>query len=359
MTISDRLHMNAESLHTDAIVIDTHIDTATHLLWRSPDFSTNLADGHVDIPRLRAGGVDAAMFAVWIDEGFSNEDALKLVLRGIDTIHRTVNSYPDDLIFARNAADVRAAKKHGKIAVLITIEGGRVICDDLGILRMLNELGVCSITLAWGAATGWIDSHNHQRHGGLTAFGREVVHEMQRLNMLVDISHVSEAAFWQVLEIAERPVFASHSSCRALLNHTRNMWDPMIEAMAKNGGVININFFGGFIGANPDTGHVEAPLRKPAVYRDPFDRIAYPVPEPGPPLSRLIDHFNHAISVAGAEHVGIGSDFDGVTQLPLGMEDMSKLPSLTDGLLKAGHSEKAVRAVLGENDLRLFEQTLS
>jgi membrane dipeptidase len=359
MTISDRLHMNAESLHTDAIVIDTHIDTATHLLWRSPDFSTNLADGHVDIPRLRAGGVDAAMFAVWIDEGFSNEDALKLVLRGIDTIHRTVTSYPDDLIFARNAADVRAAKKHGKIAVLITIEGGRVICDDLGILRMLNELGVCSITLAWGAATGWIDSHNHQRHGGLTAFGREVVHEMQRLNMLVDISHVSEAAFWQVLEIAERPVFASHSSCRALLNHTRNMWDPMIEAMAKNGGVININFFGGFIGANPDTGHVEAPLRKPAVYRDPFDRIAYPVPEPGPPLSRLIDHFNHAIRVAGAEHVGIGSDFDGVTQLPLGMEDMSKLPSLTDGLLKAGHSEKAVRAVLGENDLRLFEQTLS
>lgn len=351
--------MNPSELHENSIVIDTHVDTATHLLWRSPDFSQRLDEGHLDIPRLREGGVNAVMFAVWIDEGFSNEVALKLALREIDVIHQTIAEHSSDLAFARTAADVKSAHEAGKIAILISIEGGRVICDDLGVLRMLESLGVSSITLAWYAANGWADSHSHQRHGGLTDFGKDVVREMQRLNMLVDVSHISDKAFWDVIEVAERPVFASHSSCFALQPHTRNMKDPMIEALAANGGVMNINFFGGFIGANPETGQVEQVLRKPPVYRDPFDRIAFKVPDPGPPLSRLIDHFNHAISLVGAEHVGIGSDFDGVTQLPQDMEDVSKLPVLTEKLLEAGHSEEAVRLVLGGNNLRLFEQTLS
>ncbi len=351
--------MNPTELHQDALVIDTHVDTATHLLWRSPDFSQRLDEGDLDIPRLREGGVNAVMFAVWIDEGFSNEDGLKLALREIDVIHQTIAAHPADLALARNATDVTAARESGKIAILISIEGGRVICDDLGVLRMLESLGVSSITLAWYAATGWADSHAHERHSGLTDFGKDVVREMQRLNMLVDVSHISDKVFWDIMEIAERPVFASHSSCHALQPHTRNMKDPMIEALARNGGVMNINFFGGFIGANPDTGHVEQVLRKPPVYRDPFDRIAYRVPEPGPPLSRLVDHFNHAISLAGSEYVGIGSDFDGVTQLPQEMDDVSKLPVLTARLLEAGHSEAAVRQVLGGNNLRLFEQTLS
>lgn len=351
--------MNPSELHQDALVIDTHVDTATHLLWRSPDFSQRLDEGHVDIPRLREGGVNAVIFAVWIDEGFSNEAGLKLALREIDVIHQTIATFPADLAFARTAADVLEANKNGKIAILISIEGGRVICNDLGVLRMLESLGVSSITLAWYAANGISDAHSQERHGGLTAFGKDVVREMQRLNMLVDVSHLSDKAFWDVIEIAERPVFASHSSCHALQEHTRNMKDPMIEALAANGGVMNINFFGGFVGADPETGHVEQVLRKPPVYRDPFDRIAYMVSEPGPPLSRLVDHFNHAISLAGPEHVGIGSDFDGVTQLPQGMDDVSKLPVLTEKLLDAGHSEDAVRMVLGGNDLRLFQQTLS
>ncbi len=350
--------MNPLELHSESLVIDTHVDTATHLLWRSPDFSQRLDEGHLDIPRLREGGVDAVMFAAWIDEGFSNEAALKLALRGIDTIHETIAAYSNDLAFARTAADVKAAHAAGKIAILISIEGGRVICDNLGVLRMLERLGVCSITLSWYAATGWADSHSHQRHDGLTDFGKEVVREMQRLDMLVDVSHLSDKGFWDVIEVAERPVFASHSSCHALQPHTRNMKDPMIEALAENGGVMNINFFGGFIGANPDTGHVEPTLRKPAVYRDPFDRISYMVPEPGPPLSRLIDHFNRAIELAGPEHVGIGSDFDGVNQLPQGMEDVSKLPALTAGLLDTGHDTAVVEKVLGANNLHLFEQTL-
>ncbi len=351
--------MIASELHRNSLVVDTHVDTATHLLWRSPDFARRLDVGHLDLPRMREGGVNAVMFAVWIDEGFSNEAALKLALREIDVIHQTIAAQSSQLAFARTADDVRKAHADGKIAILISIEGGRVICDDLGILRMLESLGVCSITLAWNAANGWADAHAHQRHGGLTNFGKEVVREMQRLNMLVDVSHLSDPAFWDVIEVSERPVFASHSSCYELQPHTRNMKDPMIEALAKNGGVMNINFFGGFIGADPETGHVEPTLRNPPVYRDPFDRIAYMVPFPGPPLSRLIDHFNHAISIAGADHVGIGSDFDGVTQLPQGMEDVSKLPAITSGLLDAGHSEQDVVKVLGGNNLRLFEQTLS
>lgn len=350
--------MNPSDLHRNSLVIDTHVDTATHLLWRSPDFSQRLDEGHIDIPRLKDGGVDAVMFAVWIDEGFSNEAALKLCLRGIDVIHQTIAKYSEDLVFARTAEDVKDANQNGKTAILISIEGGRVICDDLGILRMLESLGVCSITLAWSAAHGWADSHNHHRNGGLTDFGKDVVREMQRLNMLVDVSHLSDPAFWHVLEVAERPVFASHSSCRAVQEHSRNMHDPLIEALAKNGGVMNINFAGQFIGFDRPAPVVKPPWSTPSL-RDPFDRIGLPSEEPGPPFSRLIDHFSHAIRVAGTDHVGIGSDFDGVTQLPQGMEDVSKLPDLTKGLLEAGHSEQTVRKVLGENDLRLFEQTLS
>ena len=316
-------------------------------------------EGHVDIPRLREGGVDAAYFAVWIDEGTSDEDALKLVLRGIDVIHSTVARHSSDLAVATSAGGLKHARADGKIAVLISIEGGRVICDDLGVLRMLRELGVTSITPAWYAANNWVDSHNDHRHGGLTAFGREVIHEMQRVDMLVDVSHLSDDAFWQVLEIAERPVFASHSSCRALWEHTRNMSDRMIEALAENGGVININFAGGFIGGDPASGYVPEVLLPLDELRDPFDLISHPSSEPGPPLSRLIDHFNHAIALAGPGHVGIGSDFDGVSQLPRDMDDISRLPAVTAALLEAGHSEAHVRGVLGLNDLRLFEQALA
>lgn len=350
--------MNSDQIHSDALVIDTHIDTATHLLWRNPDFSKRLTEHHVDIPRLREGGVDAAFFAVWIDEGSSDEEALKLVLRGIDAIHRTVELHSADLELVTDAAGVLRAKQAGKISVLISIEGGRVICDDLGVLRMLHGLGVRSITLAWSSATNWIDSHNDHRHGGLTPFGARVVSEMQRLDMLVDISHVSDEAFYQVLKVADRPVFASHSSCRSLWDHTRNMSDQMIEDLAANGGVINVNFVGNFIGGSPETGYVEPSRLPQESHRDPFDRIGYQSPEPGPPFSRLIDHFNHALKIAGPDHVGFGSDYDGTSQLVQGLEDISKLPTLTSGLIEAGHSEDTVRKILGSNNIRLFEQTL-
>jgi membrane dipeptidase len=351
----------ALDLTRSSIVIDTHLDTATHLLWRDPEFNTRLDAGHVDMPRLREGGVDAAFFAVWIDEAENLGDddaALKLAIREMDAIRRTVDRYPGDLQLVMNASEVEEANRTGRLAVLISIEGGRAVASDLGVLRMLGRLGVRSITLAWSSATAIADSHNDKKHGGLTEFGRDVVREMQDLGMLVDLSHLSDEAAWDVLEVATRPVFASHSACRALWDHTRNMPDDLIRATAEGGGVINVNFVANFIGGDPSTGYVPSERPPRDQLRDPFDWLVVSSPEPGPPLSRVIDHFSHAIEVAGPEHVGIGSDFDGCAQLPRGLEDISKLSNLAEGLLDAGHGAAVVSRVLGVNNLELFRKTL-
>jgi membrane dipeptidase len=307
---------------------------------------------------MREGGVGAAFFAVWIDEVYGEEAAFKYAVRGIDAIHRAIEKHPGDLALARSAADIEKARSEGKIAVLISIEGGRAIADDLACLRALHRMGVRSITLAWYRSTNWCDSHNDERHGGLTPFGRDVVREMNRLGMVVDVSHVSDAAFWDVLETSAKPVFASHSCCRALCAHTRNMTDEMIRGLAQKGGVMNVTFVSGFV-AGPPASDFKPPAIPPRDrLRDPFDYIAWPCPDPGPPFESLMAQFNHAVRVAGPDHVGIGSDFDGTTQTPQGVEDISRLPAVTQGLLAAGHSESTVRKILGQNNLRLFRETL-
>ncbi|MBM3959332.1 MAG: membrane dipeptidase [SAR202 cluster bacterium] len=344
----------AARVHHSALVIDTHIDTLTHIVARSPDFSTVLSDGRVDIPRLRKGGVGAAYFAVWIDEGTPDTEALKYTLRSIEAMHEAVAVYSSDLEVALTGADITRIHAAGKVAVVITIEGGRVICDDLRVLGALQRLGVRSITLAWGAATTWMDSWNQEKHGGLTGFGRDVVRAMNDLGMVIDVSHASDKAFWQILEVSSQPVFASHSSCRALTPTMRNMTDEMIVAMAARGGVVNINFGAGFLTADPDRVHPRRFGPQQPEPRDLFDRVGWRSPEPGVPFERLIAHFEHAIKVAGADHVGIGSDFDGVKSVPDDMEDISMLPAITEALLGRGHSEADVRKVLGENNLRLM-----
>ena len=357
-SVDSSLAGRAARLHRSSLVIDTHIDTATHLLYRDPDFGKRLKEGHVDIPRMREGGVGAAFFAVWIDEVYDEEAAFKHAVRGIDAIHRTVEKHQDDLALALNAEDIERARAAGKIAVLISIEGGRAIADDRACLRALHRLGVRSVTLAWYRSTNWCDSHNDSRHGGLTPFGKDVVREMNRLGVLVDISHVSDRTFWDVLEVSEKPVFASHSCCRALCEHTRNMTDEMVRALAAKGGVMNMTFVSGFV-AGPPASDFPPPVIPPREkLRDPFDYIAWPSPEPGPPFEALMAQFSHALALAGPDHVGIGSDYDGTTQTPQGVEDISKLPAVTEGLLAAGHSEATVRKVLGENNLRLFRETL-
>jgi membrane dipeptidase len=346
------------AVHRSSLVIDTHIDTLTHLVARMPDFSSRLEEGRVDIPRLREGGVGAAYFAVWIDEGTTDAEALKYTLHSLDVMHETVSRYPADLEVALTAGDVERIHASGRTAIVITIEGGRVICHDLRVLRTLHSLGVRSITLAWGAATTWMDSWNEERHGGLTSFGRDVVVEMNRLGMLIDVSHASDRAFAQILETSQRPVFASHSSCRALTPTMRNMTDDMMRAMAEREGVINVNFGSGFLTAVPDQVHPGRFGPPQPAPRDLFDRVGWKSPAPGVPFERLIAHFEHSIRVAGANHVGIGSDFDGVKSVPQGMEDISKLPAITESLLARGHPEATVRDVLGRNNLRLLREVI-
>ncbi|MBI4305466.1 MAG: membrane dipeptidase [Chloroflexi bacterium] len=353
-----KLHETALRLHRSSIVIDTHIDTLTHLVWRNPDFSTRLAEGRVDIPRLREGGVGAGYFAVWNDEGTPDPEALKYTLRSLDIAHEIAARHSRNLEIALTARDVERIHAAGKTAMILTIEGGRVICEDLRVLHVLHRLGVRSITLSWGAATTWMDSWNDEKHGGLTEFGRDVVREMNRLGMIVDVSHASDKAFWQILETSARPVFASHSSCRSLTPTMRNITDEMMAAMARAGGVININFGSGFLTADPAQVHPKRIGPPPPPARDPFDRIGWKSPEPAPHFDRLIAHFEHAIKVAGADHVGIGSDFDGVKSVPQGMEDIGQLPRVTSALLARKHGEHTVRKLLGENNLRLLREVV-
>jgi len=340
-----------QRVHESAIVIDTHIDTITHLLWHDHEFNERLTDARVDIPLLREGGIDAAFFAIWVDDKY---EALRYTLRGIDVMFRTIDKYPDDLVIALTTADVEQAKREDKVAVLLSIEGGRALSDDLGVLRQLYKLGIRSTTLCWGDATSWIDSCNDEPHGGLTDFGRDIVAEMNQVGMIPDISHVSDKAFYDVLEASSRPIFASHSSCRALTPARRNMTDAMITALAQKNGVININFGAGFVTREPADAHLANLRDWDDQDYDGWGRIGIASGEVGPP----IDHFEHAMELVGAEHVGIGTDFDGVKSLPVGMDHIGMMPIVTDLLLKCGRSEAEVNEVLGASNIRLFREAM-
>jgi membrane dipeptidase len=340
-----------QRVHESAIVIDTHIDTITHLLWHDHEFNERLTDARVDIPLLREGGIDAAFFAIWVDDKY---EALRYTLRGIDVMFRTIDKYPDDLVIALTTADVEQAKREDKVAVLLSIEGGRALSDDLGVLRQLYKLGIRSTTLCWGDATSWIDSCNDEPHGGLTDFGRDIVAEMNQVGMIPDISHVSDKAFYDVLEASSRPIFASHSSCRALTPARRNMTDAMITALAQKNGVININSGAGFVTREPADAHLANLRDWDDQDYDGWGRIGIASGEGGPP----IDHFEHAMELVGAEHVGIGTDFDGVKSLPVGMDHIGMMPIVTDLLLKRGRSEAEVNEVLGASNIRLFREAM-
>jgi membrane dipeptidase len=359
MTPNIQISDQADQLHKRSLVVDTHIDTITHLMARHPDFGLRLEAGHVDIPRLREGGVGAALFAIWLDDDVYDEPgSLKYVLQAIDLIRRTVDAYADTLEIAYTGNDVERIHNEGRIAVLLTVEGGNAICSDLAVLRELHRAGIRSITLTWQYATPWCDSCNDEPHGGLTELGRDIVKEMGQIGILPDVSHISDNAFYDVLEAADSPIFASHSSCRSLQDARRNMTDDMIVSLGQADGVININFASPFIGGPDHPPFV--PMLKPerSLFRDQFERIHQPDGKPGVPMDRLLDHFDLAVKLAGADHVGIGSDYDGVSSVPIGMDDISRLPNLTHGLLERGHDEYAVTKMLGANNLRLFKQVL-
>jgi membrane dipeptidase len=355
-TIDDEYLTRARELHQRAVVIDTHCDTTQRLADAQWDPSKRHDTGHVDIPRLREGGVDAVFFAVWkrgpVEAGKGSAAAREQIQRIYETVRRH-----DELVIARSAADVRKARDNGRIALLIAIEGGYLIEDSLDTLREYHRAGARCMTLTHAFHTSWADSSGvHEAleplHGGLTDFGRAVVREMNRLGMIVDVSHASDDTFWDVISTSVAPVVATHSSCRTVSPHLRNLTDEMMKAIAATGGTVQINFCASFV--DPEF---------PPIPREVLERLMKsegactgPITDHITPLSTLADHFEHALQLIGPNHVGIGSDFDGVPQLPEGMEDCSKLPYLTAELLRRGYREGELATVLGENVLRVMDR---
>ena len=357
----------AMRIFRDAIVIDTHNDVPSKMIddgytadvLHSPGFAKD--QGETDLPRLMQSGITGVFFSAYVDpERFTfpaPDRSWRQVQVYLDTIHAFVNRHPDRLIMATTARQVRQAKAEGKVAILIGVEGGHAIENSMDNLRELHRRGVRYMTLTWNNGTTWAGAAaglNGTRSGGLTDYGRDIVREMNRLGILVDISHVSDSTFFDAIAVSSAPVIASHSSARALNGHRRNMSDAQLRAVARNGGVVNVNFYSAFI----DTAFLarsERIERTLPAAQQPAAMQALPRPA----LSTLLDHFDHIARVAGVDHVGIGSDFDGVSGfLPAGMDDVTRLPLIADGLLRRGYSESDVRKILGGNMLRVMDQVL-
>lgn len=363
-------------LHREALIIDAHADTPTEFfLEPGYDFGQRHSRGHVDLPRLREGGVDVQFFIAWVPEelagrpGASYQHASTL----IDAIHRVIDRTPGARVVL-DSAGIRSAREAGDLAVMIGVEGGHAIENSLEKLRHLHARGARYLTLTWNNSNDWADAAGvRPRHGGLTAFGREVVRELDRLRMLVDVSHVSEDTFYDVLETTVNPVIASHSSARALADHPRNLTDAQLRALAQNGGVVGVNFFPTFLDARygnefekiearalelqrqltRDHGDPDRARKESREWRDRGVAALPPVP-----LTRLVDHIDHMVQVAGIEHVGLGSDFDGIATVPQDLPDIAALPRITDLLIQRGYSDSALRMILGENMMRVIGEVV-
>src|SRR5262249_7733753 len=362
----------ARQLHERAIVVDTHDDTTQRLIFEKTfDIGARNKDGNIDIPRMREGGLDAIFFSIWVTGDVTGPMAVKRALDQIDAVREAVRTHPD-LMLATTAADVRRAAATKKIAVLMGVEGGHMIDNDLGLLRSYAALGVRYLTLTHSLNTTWADSSGDTpAHDGLTALGKDVVRELNRLGVMVDISHVADKTFLDALEVTKAPLIASHSSCRAIANAPRNMTDDMLRALSKNGGVVMVNYNAGFLSeefrAAPRSPEPNARIAAANQRCDGNEACSIREGErinqeamikgelPKVTWTKIIEHIDHAVKVAGVDHVGLGSDFDGAV-MPLGMEDVSKLPKITDALLKRGYSEADVQKILGGNILRVMEQ---
>lgn len=363
----------ARELHFQSIVVDTHDDTTQRLLDPKFDFGVRHSDGSVDIPRMREGGLSAIFFSIWIPGTVTGPTAVQRALDQIAAVRETVLRHPNDLVLCTTAEEIRRAKAANKIAVLMGVEGGHMINNSLANLDKFFALGVRYMTLTHTVNTDWADaSTDKATHNGLTDFGKQVVREMNRLGMMVDISHVADKTFYDVLAISKAPVIASHSSCRALCNAPRNMTDDMIKALAAKGGVIQINYHIGFLSqqfqdaskANPELGkEIEAESKKrcgdnEACQLIEADKITRDMVAQGKlprvDWTEIINHIDHAVKLVGADHVGLGSDFDGA-DMPYGMEDVSDIPQITNVLLAKGYSPADVRKILGGNTLRLMQ----
>lgn len=379
---NETLQQHTARLHRQAIVIDTHDDIPSVLYGNGADIADKNPWTSTDLARMRSGGLTGLFFSIYVESDLVNATVtgggpLRRALDLVDLTYRAVERHPDDLVLATSASEIRRAKREGKIAVLMGIEGGHAIENSLGALRDLYRLGCRYMTLTHTNTNEWADSAGFSgpppvRHHGLTSFGEEVVKEMQRLGMLVDVSHGSDETFAAVMRVAEAPVIASHSSARAIADHRRNLSDDMLKEIAKNHGVVMVNFWSMFL-SNEYAAAARQWMEKNgpsyqawrARYKGNFaggkealaKLKAETEPLPKVPLTVLVDHIDHIVKVAGIDSVGLGSDFDGVDALPEGITGVDSYPKITEELLRRGYKDEDVLKVLGENFLRVFQKT--
>src|ERR1039458_105714 len=370
----------ARAIHDSALIVDTHADTPQRFLDEGFDIgSTDPNDiGHISLDKARRGNLGAEFFSIWVDPETNQGHFARHTFDLIDSVYEQAARHPDRMMMAFSVADIERAHREHKLAALMGIEGGHSIENDMHLLRDYYRLGVRYMTLSWSNTNEWADSSGDindpklQHHNGLTDFGKQVVLEMNRLGMMIDISHVADKTFWDTVATTKAPVIASHSSARALVDAPRNMTDDMLRALAKNGGVVQVNFYSGFLDQDFRKA-MEAQAKdqaaaiqkytdelkaegKPVNYVD-VDRIEreWMAKIPRPPLKSLIDHIDHIAKIAGIDHVGLGSDFDGVSgATPQGIDSAADLPKITQALVERGYNASDVHKILGGNLLRVF-----
>ena len=374
LVAGDGVSERAKKLHFSSIIVDTHDDTTQRLLDDKFDLAVRHSDGSVDIPRMREGNLSAIFFSIWIPSKVIGPEAVQKALDQIDAVREQVRRHPKDLALATTADELRKAHAQNKIAALMGVEGGHMINSDLAVLRRFAALGVRYMTLTHSGNDEWADSSTDKPvHNGLTDFGKDVVREMNRLGIIVDISHVSDKTFYDALAVSKAPLFASHSSCRAICDAPRNMTDQMMKDLAVKGGVVQINYHVGFLSQEFRNAEKADPKINEAIALQVRQRCGGDGNEgcmliegdritrefiaqgklPHVDYRKIIEHIDHAVKVAGIDHVGLGSDFDGAN-MPYGMEDATMLPKITEALLQKGYSEGDVRKILGENTLRVM-----
>jgi len=371
----------AKQIHSSSLVIDSHADTTQRLLDDNFDMATPPAGdkGNLDFAKAKAGNLGAEFFSIWVEPKEFKGQYAHRTLALIDSVYQQAAKHPDQMMMAFSPADIERAHRERKLAALLGIEGGHSIENDIHLLRDYYRLGVRYMTLTWSNTNEWADSSGDindpavQHHNGLTEFGKDVVYEMNRLGMMIDVSHVSDKTFYDALLASRAPVIASHSSSRALTNHPRNMTDDMLREIGRRGGVVMVNYYSAFVDETWRQAYeAQAKERSAAVdvvaeqykdadpvtrYRE-TDKIAkqWAAKVPRPPFDAIINHIDHVAKIAGVDHTGLGSDFDGTPSMPEGLDSAADLPKITEGLLKRGYTADQIRKILGGNLMRVFKE---
>ena len=373
--------LTAKQIHNSSLIIDTHADTTQRLLDENFDMANPPAgdQGNLDFAKAKKGNLGAEFFSIWVEPKEFKGQYAHRTLTLIDAVYQQSAKHPDQMMMAFSPADIERAHQEHKLAALLGIEGGHSIENDLHLLRDYYRLGVRYMTLTWSNTNEWADSSGDindssvEHHNGLTEFGKDVVYEMNRLGMMVDVSHVSDKTFFDTMLATRAPVIASHSSSRALTNHPRNMTDDMLRAVARNGGVVMVNYYSAFVDEDWRKAYDEQAKDRNAAtdaseqkYKDADPVTRYRETDkvgkewaakiPRPSFNDIIDHIDHVAKVAGIDHVGLGSDFDGTPSMPEGLDSAADLPKITEGLVERGYTAEQIHKILGGNLMQVFRK---